>query len=75
MEAGGPDWAIVYIGQWFENNKTGAKFFELFFPRYQLCINFLKIGWVTFWATFSQAHLVTLDGRLFVCETKTVRPD
>jgi hypothetical protein len=40
--------------------KEVAQIFGLLFPRCQLCINFDKKGWATFWATFSQAHLVTL---------------
>jgi hypothetical protein len=39
-----------------------AQFWGILFPRYQLCINFeQKMGWATFWAIFSQTHLVTLN--------------
>jgi hypothetical protein len=37
--------------------------FCYFLPRLKLCINFdKKVGCTTFWAIFSQTHLVTLLG-------------
>jgi hypothetical protein len=59
-----PDWAnfaqwvIVYFGQCFENYRSIANFGLLF-----TTVPFMyKFGWATFWATFSQTHLVTLLG-------------
>jgi hypothetical protein len=36
------------------------RIFWLLFPRLGLCINHDKMRWASFWAIFSQAHLVTL---------------
>jgi hypothetical protein len=38
-----------------------ANIIGLLFPTLKLCINFQKMDWATFWATFSQTRLVTLN--------------
>jgi hypothetical protein len=54
-------WGIVYFGHFFENKIICPPLRTTFFPRKKLCIKYCpKIGWATFWETFSQTHLVTL---------------
>jgi hypothetical protein len=69
--AGGPDWAnfrplgkcLLWAG--FSKITEVANIFWLLFPRYALSLT--KMGWATFWATFSQTHLVTVAPKnLFV---------
>jgi hypothetical protein len=38
-----------------------AQIYGLLFQLFQFCISFYKKGWATFWATFPQTHLVTLE--------------
>jgi hypothetical protein len=46
-------------GIFFENCRSTTLIFGLLFP--QLCIDLVKkMDWFTFWAIFSQNHLVTL---------------
>jgi hypothetical protein len=53
-------WALVVFGQLFENYRSSPYFWAIF-PRKKLCIDFNKKWvWATFWAIFSQTHLVTL---------------
>jgi hypothetical protein len=52
-----------YLWAVFFKLKKWPNFFGYFFPRKMLRINVdLKMGWATFWAIFSQTHLVTLVG-------------
>jgi hypothetical protein len=53
-------WAIVYFGQWFENYIQSANFWATFFRDISYVLIFTKNGLATFWASFSQTHLVTL---------------
>jgi hypothetical protein len=55
-------WVIVYFGLFFVKIKEVAQIiWLLFFPQQKLCTNVRgKNDWATFWATFSQTHLVTL---------------
>jgi hypothetical protein len=66
----------VYFGQFFENC---SNYLAFFFPQYNLCINNVdkKMGWATFWATFLQAHLVTVpriqyNSRILHTEVRTL---
>jgi hypothetical protein len=64
-----PDWANFcllsncFLGPVFFNLQKRYKFFWPLYPRLKLCINFdqKRLGlWRTFWATFSETHLLTL---------------
>jgi hypothetical protein len=52
----------MYFGQFFlKNGKSSQRLMRTLFPRknnVQLLTK--KPGWATFWATFSETHLVTL---------------
>jgi hypothetical protein len=64
-EAGWPDWSKCRrLGKrslWavFFNFSSGPNFCATFFSRWTL-LNLAKNSWATFWAIFSQTHLVTL---------------
>jgi hypothetical protein len=54
-------WVIVFFGQWFENDINSANFRATFFVVPVMVLFFLqKMARASFWATFSQTHLVTL---------------
>jgi hypothetical protein len=54
-------WVIVYFGQLLENYRSIPHVSGYFIPWISLGIHFdKKTGWATFWAIFSQTHLVTL---------------
>jgi hypothetical protein len=44
----------------FENYKSSPHFGATFFRGYGYLSIITKMGWATFWAIFSQTHLVTL---------------
>jgi hypothetical protein len=52
-------WAIVFFGQLLKITEVAQIFDALLFKgeRYKLILR--KTGWATFWAIFSQTHLVT----------------
>jgi hypothetical protein len=51
---------MIYFGQFFKYRSI-TKIWATFFTREKLCITFdKKWAWATFWAIFSQTHLVTL---------------
>jgi hypothetical protein len=52
-------WAIVFLGH-FLNDKSSPKLRLLFSMEKKFCTNFEKMSWATFWAIFSQSHLVSL---------------
>jgi hypothetical protein len=58
-------WVTVHFGQSFENYQSSHPLiFGLIFC---LTVKFkilTKMRWATFWAIFSQTHLVTLDGAI-----------
>jgi hypothetical protein len=55
------NWAIVYFGQCFENYQRSTNSWATFSTVPTKYVLFLQItGWATFWATFSESHLVTL---------------
>jgi hypothetical protein len=55
-----PYWEMIYFGQFFKYRSI-TKIWATFFTREKLCITFdKKWAWATFWAIFSQTHLVTL---------------
>jgi hypothetical protein len=51
-----------YLWAVYENYRNRTHFWGYFLPRLKLCINFWQkyVGLGTFWALFSQTHLVTL---------------
>jgi hypothetical protein len=52
----------VCFGQFFENKRNSRHFWNTFFT-VKMYSNFgEKMGWASFWAIFSQTHLVTLPG-------------
>jgi hypothetical protein len=53
--------AIGYYGQFFsENYRSGPHFLSTFSKSNDYVLILTKMGWATFWAIFSQTHLVTL---------------
>jgi hypothetical protein len=49
-------------GQFYKNYRISPHFYaRAFFPSIDHVFILPKWGWATFWATFSQTHLVTLD--------------
>jgi hypothetical protein len=56
-------WEVAYFGQIFENHRSSPRFLATCYLIVDSCINFdKKVVWASFWAIFSQAHLVTLFG-------------
>jgi hypothetical protein len=55
-------WVIVFFGKFFFNFRNSPKFLNYFFNSKSYVLYLTKMGWDTFWATFSQTHLVTLSG-------------
>jgi hypothetical protein len=56
------NWAIVFFGQLLENFRSSL-ILKLFYPTEKGCVLIsAKMVWATFWASFSQTHLVTLIG-------------
>jgi hypothetical protein len=55
-------WVIVYFGHQLENYRSSAHFWATFFhgTSYTYVLILTKIGWASFWATFSQIRLVSL---------------
>jgi hypothetical protein len=54
-------WAIVKFKLFYVKYKSSSNFGRTFFHRKKCCIYFdKKTGWATFWAIFSQTHLVNL---------------
>jgi hypothetical protein len=53
-------WAIVYFGQFFENDRRSLNFLATFFHDENFVFSLTEIGCATFWAILSQTHLVTL---------------
>jgi hypothetical protein len=68
---GWPDWenwAIVYFNRLFFNDRSSANLWDIFFHGTSCVLIGTKNGWDTFWAIFSQTHLVTLiHGSLLIC--------
>jgi hypothetical protein len=49
----------------YKNLRRSPNVFANFFNSVNSCINvYEKMGWATFWAIFSQTHLVTLIGAI-----------
>jgi hypothetical protein len=67
-------WVIVYFRQFLKITKV-AHILKLLFPWLKLFINFDKKGWATFWAFFSQTHLVTLPNNVLGEETGRILSD
>jgi hypothetical protein len=63
---GWPDWVNFrptgdcLFGQWLGNNRSSPHYGQLYCSVKLICINRVKMDWATFWAIFSQTHLVTL---------------
>jgi hypothetical protein len=53
-------WSFMYSGQWFENYIISANFWANFTVIPVMYYFLQKMALATFWATFSQTHLVTL---------------
>jgi hypothetical protein len=54
-------WAVYYFWQLFDNYRRNKKIGLLFTMEQATYVLILtKKGWATFWAIFSQTHLVTL---------------
>jgi hypothetical protein len=53
-------WSIIYFGLYFETYRCNANFWTTFFYGTSYVLILTNIVWATFWATFSQTHLVTL---------------
>jgi hypothetical protein len=51
---------IVYFGQWFEYYSGSTPFWATFFRGTSHVLILIKIVQTSFWATFTQTHLVTL---------------
>jgi hypothetical protein len=54
-------WAILLFGQSVENYRRRPTFWPTFFRRLVFISILAKMAWPTFWAIFSQTHLVTLQ--------------
>jgi hypothetical protein len=59
-------WAFVFFWIAFKKLQEQPNFVRLLYSKGKLCINFDKNGVATFWASFSQTHLVALFARRFV---------
>jgi hypothetical protein len=53
-------WVTHYIGYFCENYRNSTYIWSTFFHSKSCLLIFTKMDWATFWATFSQTHLVTL---------------
>jgi hypothetical protein len=53
-------WMIIYFRQFLENTDVAHIFVATFLYGLGYASILTKMGWATFWASFSQNHLVTL---------------
>jgi hypothetical protein len=60
------DW---FLGEFLRNKGEDQNFLGYFFTMCRLCMTLTKMGCATFWAIFSQTHLVTLQ---FVAAARVV---
>jgi hypothetical protein len=62
-----PNWRLFTFGRYFANDSSSTHFGLLFSAVKIMHLFWTKMHWATFWANFSQTHLVTLaiytDGR------------
>jgi hypothetical protein len=50
-------WVIVYFGQFVENYRSSPNIWTTFIHGKSCAIISTKLGWATFWATFSQKFI------------------